>query len=49
MRSQKKRIAALILGTAITFLSFTGAASASRADGVCGGIGTWDPVTGQCV
>lgn len=45
----KKRLAALALGAVLTFVTLTGQAVAMRADGVCGGVGTYDPATGQCV
>ena len=46
----KKRIAVVVLGALLGFVHLTGEAGASRADGVCGGIGTmYDPALGQCV
>jgi hypothetical protein len=45
----KKRLAVFALGAILTFVTLTGQAVAMRADGVCGGVGTYDPATGQCV
>ncbi len=45
----KKRVSVFVLGWMLAFAALTGQAGASRADGVCGGIGSWDPVTHECV
>lgn len=43
----RKRLVALCLATGFV-LGTAGPALAARADGVCGGLGTWNPVTQQC-
>ena len=48
MRSLKSRIALTVAGVVLTFVTLAGPALASRADGICGGLGTWNPVTHQC-
>lgn len=48
MNRLKKRVAVVVLAAAIGVIQFAGPADASRADGVCGGVGTYDPVTQQC-
>jgi hypothetical protein len=48
MNRLKKRIAVIVLGAAIGVVQLAGPAEASRADGVCGGVGVYDPVTQQC-
>ena len=46
----KKRIAVVLLSALLGFVNLTGEAGASRADGVCGDVGSvYDPATGQCV
>ena len=47
MNPLKKRLAVLVIGAVLALVHLTGPAGA--ADGVCGGVGTFDPVTGQCV
>ncbi len=49
MRTLRKRIAVVVVGTALTLLQLAGTADAQRTDGVCGGVGSYDPATGQCV
>lgn len=49
MNHLKRQIAVLFIGTVMAFVHLTGPAGASRADGVCGGVGTYDPVTQECV
>ncbi len=45
----RKRVVAVFLGLAVT-VGFAGPALASRADGICGGVGShWDPVLHECV
>jgi hypothetical protein len=42
-----KKLAALLIALGIV-LGMAGPAGAARADGVCGGAGTYNPVTGEC-
>ncbi len=43
----RKKIVAACLAAGV-LLGMASAAGASRADGVCGGIGHYNPATGQC-
>jgi hypothetical protein len=47
MRTRRAAVAAVL--AAGIMLGLTAPAQAERADGVCGGVGTWDPVTQACV
>jgi hypothetical protein len=47
MKKMTKRLAALFMALGIV-LGMAGPAAASRAGGVCGGAGTFNPATGEC-
>ncbi len=47
MNTLKRFVSVVIISSALTFVHLAGPAAAD--DGICGGIGTFDPVSGQCV